>query len=184
MSTTALVALGANLGEAQKTLQTVALRLKQMAQTNSFRASYLYQSAPVEASGPDYLNAVVSFDTHLNPLELLNTLQQLENEYGRIRHFKNAPRTLDLDLLLFGNMQIQTEQLTLPHPRMHLRSFVLRPLIDLELENLTIAPHGKIADLELLTRDQTLYLLCENWLSEDTQNKINPKHSTKLASLR
>ncbi|MDQ6882407.1 MAG: 2-amino-4-hydroxy-6-hydroxymethyldihydropteridine diphosphokinase, partial [Pseudomonadota bacterium] len=90
-----------------------------------------YRSAPVDAPGPDYINAVVELRTGLNAPELLRRLQQIEQEGGRTRPFRNAPRTLDIDLLLFGSASMASERLTLPHPRMHQRAFVLLPLAEI-----------------------------------------------------
>ena len=94
-------------------------------------ASPFYRSAPVDATGPDFVNAVAALDTTLAPLALLDLLQALEQRHGRERPYKNAPRTLDLDLLLHGDTTMAHERLVLPHPRMPLRAFVLRPLRDL-----------------------------------------------------
>lgn len=127
----AYIGLGANLGDAQATLHTV---LEQLRHTTGIRhcvASHFYRTAPVDATGPDYLNAVAALDTTLAPLDLLDVLQALENQHGRQRPYQNAPRTLDLDLLLYGNTTLDTARLTLPHPRMHQRAFVLAPLSEL-----------------------------------------------------
>ena len=95
------------------------------------RASSCYRSAPVNASGPDFINAVAALDTTLAPLALLAALQAIEQAHGRQRPYPNAPRTLDLDLLLHGDALLQTRTLTLPHPRLHQRAFVLRPLLEI-----------------------------------------------------
>ncbi|GAB3110721.1 2-amino-4-hydroxy-6-hydroxymethyldihydropteridine diphosphokinase [Bordetella tumbae] len=127
----AYIGLGANLGDAQATLRTV---LEQLCQTTGILhclSSHFYRTAPVDATGPDYINAVAALDTTLTPLDLLDVLQALENQHGRQRPYKNAPRTLDLDLLLYGDTTMDTPRLTLPHPRMHERAFVLAPLSEL-----------------------------------------------------
>lgn len=127
----AYVGLGANLGDGAATLRLVLAELQQTAGIVAVTASPFYRTAPVEASGPDFTNAVVALDTHLAPLALLDVLQALENLHGRERPYKNAPRTLDLDLLLYGDTVLDHERLVLPHPRMHLRAFALLPLRDL-----------------------------------------------------
>jgi len=131
MHHTAYVGLGANLGEAAATLRTVLIELAQSPGISACSASPFYRSAPLDADGPDYTNAVARLDTHLPPLPLLDLLQTLEQRHGRARPYRNAPRTLDLDLLLFDDQTINHPRLTVPHPRMHERAFVLRPLLDL-----------------------------------------------------
>ena len=105
----------------------------------------------MEAS-PDFINAVVEVDTLLSPAELLDALLEVENKAGRERPYPNAPRVLDCDLLLYENEEINTSQLTLPHPRMHTRGFVLLPLFEIA-PHLSLANHGKIA---LLINEQLL----------------------------
>ncbi|MEK9804622.1 MAG: 2-amino-4-hydroxy-6-hydroxymethyldihydropteridine diphosphokinase [Curvibacter sp.] len=100
-------------------------------QTRRLRASSLYRSAPVDSSGPDYINAVAELRTTLSAYALLAELQRLEQQAGRERPWPNAPRTLDLDLLLYGDLRLDDPQLTLPHPRMRERAFVLRPLAEI-----------------------------------------------------
>jgi 2-amino-4-hydroxy-6-hydroxymethyldihydropteridine diphosphokinase len=95
------------------------------------RASSLYRSAPVEAQGPDFYNAVAEVETALEPLELLHALQAIELAHGRERPYRNAPRTLDLDLLFCDDLVLEQPGLSLPHPRLHLRAFVLEPLLEL-----------------------------------------------------
>jgi len=127
----AYVGLGANLGDAPATLRTVLQELAATPGILACRPSGFYRSAPVDAAGPDFINAVAAVDTTLAPLALLDALQELENRHGRLRPYKNAPRTLDLDLLLYGDTAMDTPRLTLPHPRMHQRAFVLAPLGEL-----------------------------------------------------
>lgn len=124
----AYIALGANLGDARGAVQLAILDLAQLPGTQVVSRSSLYQSAPIGSSGSDYINAVVQVRTQLCAPDLLRTLQVLERAAGRRRPYPNAPRTLDLDLLLYGSAQIQSPALTVPHPRMRQRAFVLRPL--------------------------------------------------------
>lgn len=128
---TAYVALGANLGDAQAAVRQALRDLGTLPQTQLVQASPLYSSAPVQSSGPDYINAVAELRTRLSAHELLAQLQRLEQQAGRERPWHNAPRTLDLDLLLYGELRLEDPVLTLPHPRMTERAFVLRPLADI-----------------------------------------------------
>lgn len=127
----AYIGLGANLGDSAATLRTVLAELQATDGIAAVMASPFYRSAPVDATGPDFVNAVATLDTSLPPLALLDVLQALENRHGRQRPYKHAPRTLDLDLLTHGDARLDHERLILPHPRMHLRAFVLLPLHDL-----------------------------------------------------
>jgi 2-amino-4-hydroxy-6-hydroxymethyldihydropteridine diphosphokinase len=143
------VAVGANLGDA---LQTVAASMDALAQlpgTVSAQGSRLYRTAPFEAHGPDFINAVVRLQTRLSALELLDALQALENEAGRLRPYTNAPRTLDLDLLLYGQARMDSPRLTLPHPRMWDRAFVLYPLSDLVPELVTPAHRARVVGQQI-----------------------------------
>ncbi len=124
----AYVGIGANLGDARATVRAAIERLRPL---GLLRASSLYRSAPVDAQGPAFINAVAELESPLPPQALLAALQSLEAEFGRERPYRHAPRTLDLDLLLHGDTVLQTPMLTLPHPRLHLRAFVLRPLLEL-----------------------------------------------------
>jgi len=127
---TAYVALGANLGDAAQTLRDALRSLAHTPGIRLLKASSLYRTAPIESSGPDYLNAVAEVATILTAPALLVALQAIENAAGRERPYRNAPRTLDLDLLLFGNARIDSPDLTVPHPRMWQRAFVLVPLAE------------------------------------------------------
>ena len=125
------IGLGANLGEREAALRQALAALGQYPGIRVLRVSPLYGSAPVDAGGPDYLNAVAEVATTLTPEAVLQALQAIEQSAGRERPYRNAPRTLDLDILWFGDQVIDTPTLTVPHPRMAERAFVLRPLADL-----------------------------------------------------
>ena len=127
----AYIGLGANLGDAEATLQSVVQSLAAVPGCRLVQVSAVYRSAPVDAEGPDFFNAVAALHTTLAPLQLLDALQAIEQQFGRQRPYANAPRTLDLDLLLLGDLQLQTPRLTLPHPRLHQRAFVLHPLLEI-----------------------------------------------------
>lgn len=124
----AFVGLGANLGDPQAMLRWALDALAHTPGVRLVQASSLYRSAPVDASGPDFINAVAKIATTLNAMALLHALQAIEHTAGRERPYRNAPRTLDLDLLLYGDAQIDSPTLTVPHPRMQQRAFVLVPL--------------------------------------------------------
>ncbi len=146
MSARAFVGLGANLGEDIRATLVLATRaLSNLPQTRLVAVSGAWRSAPVDASGPDFLNAVVALDTDLAPLELLDALQAIELQHGRERPFPNAPRSLDLDLLAHGDSQLSSLRLTLPHPRLAQRAFVLRPLLEVA-PDLSLPLHGRLAD--------------------------------------
>ena len=132
--TRAYVALGANLGDAVRQVQQAIGWLAELPQTQRMAQSSLYRSAPVGAQGPDFINAVVALETGLSPMELLRALQALEQRAGRERPYPNAPRTLDLDLLMHGQTECGSAVLTLPHPRLRQRAFVLRPLHEIAPE--------------------------------------------------
>lgn len=132
--TLAWIGLGANLGERVAALRSAVAGIGALPGTRVLRVSSLYRSAPVDAGGPDYLNAVAEISTTLGPQALLEALQMLEKAAGRERPYRNAPRTLDLDILLYGDLQLATATLTLPHPRLHERAFVLLPLTELAPE--------------------------------------------------
>jgi len=145
----ACVALGANLGDAVPTVQQALRDVAALPDTQLFKASSLYRSAPYEAQGPDFINAVALIQTQLSPLALLHALQSLELQSGRERPYKNAPRTLDLDLIFYGDVALSTLELTLPHPRWHERAFVLQPLAEVWPE--------RVSDLQLVAvQDQPI----------------------------
>jgi 2-amino-4-hydroxy-6-hydroxymethyldihydropteridine diphosphokinase len=154
-STAAFIALGANLGDARAALDAAFAALATLPDTSLRAASSIYRSAPIDSSGPDYLNAVVLIDTGLAPHALLAELQRIECAHGRERPYRNAPRTLDLDLLLYGDQRIATPTLTVPHPRAHERAFVLAPLAEIAPQQV-IPGLGPIADLLPGVADQRI----------------------------
>jgi 2-amino-4-hydroxy-6-hydroxymethyldihydropteridine diphosphokinase len=129
----AYIALGANLGDPASTLRTAFAALAELPDSRLLARSALYLSAPVGLTGqPDFVNAAAGVETTLAPADLLDALFAIEQQFGRLRGERNGPRTLDLDLLLYDQQVISTPRLTLPHPRLHLRAFVLLPLADLD----------------------------------------------------
>lgn len=155
--TKAYVALGANLGHPQESLLAALEDLRQTASVDVTAVSSFYRTAPVESSGPDYVNAVAEVETTLEASELLHVFQRIENAHGRVRPagVVNAPRTLDLDLLLFGKDTVATPELTVPHPRMHLRAFVLVPLLEIA-PDAVIPGLGAARDYVAATADQAI----------------------------
>jgi 2-amino-4-hydroxy-6-hydroxymethyldihydropteridine diphosphokinase len=128
----AYVALGANLADPVAQVRAALAALTRLPESRLLRASSLYRTAPVGIRGqPDFINAVAALYTRLAPHALLGALFDVEAQFGRRRDFHHAPRTLDLDLLLYGEQIIDTRQLQLPHPRMHLRAFVVAPLLEI-----------------------------------------------------
>jgi 2-amino-4-hydroxy-6-hydroxymethyldihydropteridine diphosphokinase len=125
------VGLGANLGDAIATVRAAIEALAEIDGCAVVARSSLYRSAPVDAAGADFINAVVQLRTRLQPMALLKAMQAIEERFGRERPYRNAPRTLDLDLLRYGERRIVTPLLTVPHPRMHERAFVLAPLAEI-----------------------------------------------------
>ena len=129
-SVTAYVAIGANLGDAHQTVLQAFNALASLPSTQLISRSKIYRTAPHEAQGPDFFNAVARIDTGLTAPDLLDALQAIENQAGRLRPYLHAPRTLDLDLLFYGEAHVQSPRLALPHPRWRERAFVLYPLAD------------------------------------------------------
>ena len=145
-SETAFIGLGANLGDAAATLAAAFEALARLPQSRLVARSSLYRSQPVDAEGPDYVNAVARVDTALSPRELLEALLRIEQEHGRERPHRNAPRTLDLDLLLHGERVIDEPGLVVPHPRLHLRAFALLPLNEIA-PDLEVPGQGPVSGL-------------------------------------
>ena len=133
------MAFGANLGEAQATVLQAILDVGALATSQLVKASSLYASAPHEAAGPEFVNAVAMYDTDLPPLAMLDALQNLEKTAGRERPYLNAPRTLDLDIIFYGDIALDSPRLTLPHPRWQKRAFVLVPLAEISSDRVSPA---------------------------------------------
>ena len=125
----AYIGIGANLGDAQANVEAALTALSRLPQTRLVERSSLFRTAPIDAEGDDYVNAVAAVDTTLPPEALLDALLALEQAQGRIRSGHNAPRPLDLDILLYGRLTLQTPRLTVPHPRLTRRAFTLIPLL-------------------------------------------------------
>ena len=151
------IGLGANLGDPRETIQVALRELAATPALTILKVAPLYASAPIDSSGPNYINTVASLDTSLGPQELLAVLQKIELLHGRERPYINAPRTLDLDLLLYDDIKLDGPTLIIPHPRMHQRAFVLKPLHDIA-GDLQLA-QGSIQTLLAKCKDQGLWLL-------------------------
>jgi 2-amino-4-hydroxy-6-hydroxymethyldihydropteridine diphosphokinase len=143
----AYVGLGANLGDPAAALKAAQESLAALPQTLLHQVSSIYRTAPIDALGPDFLNAVAVLETLLAPDELLTELQRIETEHGRERPYRNAPRTLDLDLLLYGDVSLASPRLTVPHPRLHERAFALMPLAEVAPADLVIPGRGTLRQL-------------------------------------
>lgn len=126
------IGIGSNLGHARDNVERAIQRLADVRDMRLVGQSSLFHTVPLEANGEDYVNAVARIDTRLTASQLLRTLQMIEQDFGRERPYPNAPRTLDLDLLLYGSQTISTDTLTVPHPRLTQRAFVLIPLLQLD----------------------------------------------------
>lgn len=143
------VGLGANLGDAATQVRRALAWLDELPGTRVRAASRLWRSAPVEADGPDFCNAVARLVTTLTAPALLAALQALEMRAGRQRPYRNAPRTLDLDLLLYGDGRIDSPWLTVPHPRLAQRAFVLVPLAEVAPQRVSSAALRAVANQPL-----------------------------------
>ena len=141
----AFVALGANLGDPAATVTAAINALGTLPETRLLAASSLYRTAPIGlADQPEFINAAARLETSLPPEALLDALLALEQDFGRVRLERNGPRTLDLDLLLYDDRRLDSPRLSLPHPRLHLRAFVLYPLAELA-PDLALPGRGTVA---------------------------------------
>jgi 2-amino-4-hydroxy-6-hydroxymethyldihydropteridine diphosphokinase len=125
------IGLGSNLGDSRATLESALNLLDRTPGIQLKKRSTWYKTAPIGPSQPDYLNGCALLEVQLNPQELLKVLLNIERQFGRIRQERWGPRTLDLDILLFGDLILETSELQLPHPRMKERAFVLVPLAEI-----------------------------------------------------
>lgn len=152
----AFIGLGSNLQDPCSQLQRAFTKIADLPGTCLIACSSLYRSAPLGyVDQPEFVNAVAKIATTLTAQELLQALLQIEQQHGRERNFRNAPRTLDLDVLLYGDMQLHDHGLTIPHPQMHLRAFVLQPLLDIA-PDVEIPGIGKAANAYAECREQVL----------------------------
>ena len=142
----AYIGIGANLGDARANVEDALVRLSHLPHTALDARSSLYRSAPIDSSGDDYINAVARIDTGLDAHALLDALQAIELAHGRERPYRNAPRTLDLDVLMYGSEIIASERLQVPHPRMMERAFVLLPLLEIA-PDAEIPGHGRASSV-------------------------------------
>ncbi|MFV0371176.1 MAG: 2-amino-4-hydroxy-6-hydroxymethyldihydropteridine diphosphokinase [Azonexus sp.] len=141
----AYIALGANLGDPAATLEAAFAALGELPASRLLRRSSLYRTAPIGLTAqPDFINAAAALATDQPPSALLDALQAIERAFGRRREIHNGPRTLDLDLLLYDARQIATPRLSVPHPRLHLRAFVLQPLSEIA-PDLALPGRGSVA---------------------------------------
>ncbi|KAB2318027.1 2-amino-4-hydroxy-6-hydroxymethyldihydropteridine diphosphokinase [Betaproteobacteria bacterium SCN1] len=156
MNVLATLGLGANLNDPAAQVEYALDELDRLPATRLVARSSLYASAPVgHVDQPDFVNAVAQVETALSPRALLAALLNLEHRHGRTRSFRNAPRTLDLDLLLYGDARFHEDGLTLPHPRMHERAFVLQPLLEIA-PDVTIPGRGRASDWHAACHDQAV----------------------------
>ena len=154
----AYIGIGANLGDARANVLDAVARLRRLPGTTVAAVSSLYRTAPIDSSGDDYINAVARIDTTLDAEALLRALHDIEQQHGRERPYRNAPRTLDLDVLLYDDRQIASATLTVPHPRLTQRAFVLVPLLELA-PAILIPGLGPAASFAASVADQAIAVL-------------------------
>ncbi len=145
--TTAFIALGSNLDHPERQIKNGLRELAAFPETRLVGGSSLYRSAPVGyRDQPDFVNAVARVETELTPRALLGHLLEIERRHGRVREFPNAPRTLDLDIVLYGDLALDEPRLTIPHPRMFERAFVIVPLAEIA-PDAVVPGRGRVLDL-------------------------------------
>jgi len=160
-SVTSYVGVGSNLGDALHNVSAALAALHHLPQTQLHSHSSLFRSAPIDATGDDFINAVARVDSQLSAESLLAELQKIELSFGRKRPFRNAPRTLDLDLLLYGDLKIATDILVVPHPRMTTRAFVILPLLELN-PDVAIPGYGQASRYVQAISDQVVHVVPKN----------------------
>ncbi|MDO8812998.1 MAG: 2-amino-4-hydroxy-6-hydroxymethyldihydropteridine diphosphokinase [Gallionella sp.] len=157
----AFIGLGSNLEDPRSQLQRAFAELDRLPETRLVARSSLYRSAPMGyLDQPEFVNAVAKIETTLTPQALLQSLLQIEHRHGRERTFRNAPRTLDLDILLYDDAQLHEHGLTIPHPQMHLRPFVLQPLLEIA-PDAAIPGIGRVVMALDKCRNQVLEMLAD-----------------------
>jgi len=159
--TVAYLGLGANLGDARQTLKDTVVCLAQQNTITVLAKSSLYRTAPVDAGGDDYFNCVVKIDTTLAARQLLRLCHGIESHFGRERPYRNAPRTLDIDILLYGDSCIEEADLVVPHPRLTERAFTLVPLVELD-RDVVIAQRGRADAFLASVQDQRIEKVATN----------------------
>ena len=145
----AFIGLGANAGDPLTQIEQAMAALMSLPATVGLQRSRLYRTAPWQAQGPDFINAMVQLETQLSAPELWVQMQRIEEAAGRIRPYHHAPRTLDLDLIFYGQAVINSPALVLPHPRWRERAFVLRPLSDLAPERILASDWASVEDQDI-----------------------------------
>ncbi|MPW15804.1 2-amino-4-hydroxy-6-hydroxymethyldihydropteridine diphosphokinase [Paraburkholderia sp. CNPSo 3157] len=174
--TVAYLGLGANLGDARQTLKDAVVCLAQQHTITVLAKSSFYRTAPIDAGGDDYLNLVVKLETTMPVRHLLALCHKIEHQFGRERPFRNAPRTLDLDILLYGEHAIDEPDLIVPHPRMTERAFVLVPLVEIE-PKLIIPQRGRADSFLAAVADQRIEKMksaCQCPMSNVAISAANP----------
>lgn len=162
MSVVTYIGMGSNLGDSRQILQYAVQRLKDLGQV---QVSRLYQSPPMGPQDqPYYYNAAAQLITSLEPLDLLDQLQRIEQEAGRVRLRRWGERTLDLDLLIYAEQDIQNQRLTVPHPGLLERDFVIVPLLDIDAD--LIVKGQKLKDLELVKHPSLTVVADRNWVEK------------------
>lgn len=163
----AYIGLGSNLQNPLNQLRSAFAAIDQLPETQLLARSSLYRSSPIGLSGadeqPDFLNAVAKIKTALTPQALLHELLHIEHRHGRERTFRNAPRTLDMDVLLYDNLQLHEHGLTIPHPRMHQRAFVLQPLLEIA-PDIVIPGAGRAQQSLQACREQVVEKIADDGL--------------------
>lgn len=156
MGVQVFIALGANMAQPAKQVRRAIALVCLLPDTRLVRTSSFYATTPIGyLDQADFINAVIEISTSLSAMELLESLLAIESALGRERKIVNGPRTIDLDLLLYGNQRISKNELLIPHPRMHERAFVLTPLVEIA-PDVTIPGHGLARDLLPTVADQSL----------------------------
>lgn len=155
MGTPCYLGLGGNLGHPLSLFDKVVAHFAALPGASEVQESPRYESEPVDSTGPNYVNSVLALNWAGTAIALLEACMGIEQQLGRVRTERNAPRVIDVDLLLFGQNHIELPDLTVPHPRMHLRRFVLQPLIDLN-PNISIPGAGLASQCLLGTLDQSV----------------------------